>query len=181
MGQGKWIWPLAAFLLLGIAWLALRDRGQDAIGAFPAQAHNESTLEDSPRHGPPSTSSPSEQRPPNSLNEKGLHQTGPHTVAGVRIVNINSGDVLPIHVVDLEPTLTRIAAGKKDRHHNDGEVFQNRSGSLPKKPRGYYREYVVRTPGVSGPGPQRLVIGGEGEIYYTPDHYDTFIRLESKE
>jgi filamentous hemagglutinin len=35
----------------------------------------------------------------------------------------------------------------------------------------------VPTPGVSGPGPQRIVTGKNGEMYYTPDHYDTFIPI----
>lgn len=28
-------------------------------------------------------------------------------------------------------------------------------------------------------GPERLVIGNDGNIYYTPDHYDTFIKISS--
>jgi filamentous hemagglutinin len=50
----------------------------------------------------------------------------------------------------------------------------NGKPALPVQPLGYYREYVVPTPGVNGPGPQRIVIGQGGEMYYTPDHYDTF-------
>lgn len=109
---------------------------------------------------------------------EGMRLAGPYTVTGVAIVDINTGDTLPIDTVDLKPTLDRILAGVRDRHRNDGSVFQNRSHRLPRKPDGYYREFVVPTEGVSGPGPQRLVIGGEGEIYYTPDHYETFIRIE---
>jgi filamentous hemagglutinin len=30
---------------------------------------------------------------------------------------------------------------------------------------------------VSGAGPQRIVSGQGGELYYTPDHYKTFIPL----
>ena len=29
----------------------------------------------------------------------------------------------------------------------DGSIFGNREGQLPKQPRGYYREYTVKTPG----------------------------------
>jgi len=32
--------------------------------------------------------------------------------------------------------------------------------------------------GINGAGPQRIVTGNGGEIYYTPDHYQTFIRLD---
>jgi ribonuclease T1 len=80
--------------------------------------------------------------------------------------------------VDLRPELARIERGERDSHRNDGAVFQNREGRLPKQQRGYYREYVVRTPGIGHAGPQRLVIGAGGEIYYTPDHYRSFKRIE---
>ncbi len=79
--------------------------------------------------------------------------------------------------VDLAPTLARIAAGESDPHRNDGGVFQNREGLLPARSRGYYREYVVRTPGISHAGPQRLVLGSGGEVFYTHDHYRSFRRL----
>lgn len=79
--------------------------------------------------------------------------------------------------VDLAPALARIQAGESDPHRNDGGVFQNREGLLPDRSRGHYREYVVRTPGISHAGPQRLVIGADGEVYYTHDHYRSFQRI----
>lgn len=79
--------------------------------------------------------------------------------------------------VDLAPELERIAAGESDPHRNDGGVFQNREGLLPDRPRGHYRAYVVRTPDISHAGPQRLVIGADGEVYYTHDHYQSFRRI----
>lgn len=81
--------------------------------------------------------------------------------------------------IDLKPVFDRIAAGIKDPHPNDGVVFQNRERLLPvKSDTSYYHEYVVRTPGLSAVGPQRLILGRDGEAYYTPDHYDTFIRVK---
>lgn len=79
--------------------------------------------------------------------------------------------------VDLAPALARIEAGERDPHRNDGGVFGNRERLLPSRPGGYYREYVVRTPGIAHAGPQRLVIGAEGEVYYTSDHYVSFLRV----
>ncbi|AGA34438.1 guanyl-specific ribonuclease Sa [Thioalkalivibrio nitratireducens DSM 14787] len=79
--------------------------------------------------------------------------------------------------VDLAPALERIAAGESDPHRNDGGVFHNREGLLPARPSGHYREYVIRTPGISHAGPQRLVIGEDGEVYYTHDHYRSFRRI----
>lgn len=78
---------------------------------------------------------------------------------------------------DLKDTLDRIAKGQKFPHRNDGAVFGNREGLLPAQPHGYYREYVHPTPGVGGPGGQRVVVGHGGEVYFTQDHYQTFTRV----
>jgi ribonuclease T1 len=43
----------------------------------------------------------------------------------------------------------------------DGVVFGNREKLLPGKPRGYYHEYTIRTPGVKSRGGRRLVCGGK--------------------
>ena len=79
--------------------------------------------------------------------------------------------------VDLAPVLARIESGERDEHRNDGGVFRNRERLLPERPDGYYREYVVRTPNIAHAGPQRLVLGDSGEIFYTADHYASFKRI----
>ncbi|MHB2079454.1 VENN motif pre-toxin domain-containing protein [Pseudomonas asiatica] len=95
-------------------------------------------------------------------------------IDGVKVVDQKTGNVLQ-GTVDLGPTIDRIKSGGSFPHRNDGSIFQNRGGDLPQKPAGYYKEYVHPTPGVSGPGPQRIVVGKGGEMYYTADHYKTFI------
>jgi ribonuclease T1 len=88
------------------------------------------------------------------------------------------GEVIYEGDIDLTETVKRIEAQERiERFSNDGTVFQNRERRLPDKPRGYYHEWVHPTPDVGGPGPQRIVSGREGEVYYTPDHYQTFQRL----
>lgn len=67
-------------------------------------------------------------------------------------------------------------------YEKDGTVFFNRERLLPAHPRGYYREYTVRTPGVRHRGPRRIVCGGEvrrspDNCYYTDDHYASFRRI----
>jgi filamentous hemagglutinin len=99
------------------------------------------------------------------------------TVRNLEIRDID-GSIAYRGDVDLAPALRRIEAGKKDSHPNDGSVFANHEGKLPRKDRGYYREYVVRTPGIRHAGPQRLVIGRQGEVFYTHDHYNTFTRIQ---
>lgn len=90
------------------------------------------------------------------------------------------GDVVFQGTIDLRDTLDRIERRERGSHGNDGSVFQNRERRLPSKKSGYYREWVHPTPKLRGPGPQRIVTGEEGEIYYTPDHYKTFERLDSE-
>lgn len=94
-----------------------------------------------------------------------------------RIVD-ESGRVAYEGDIDLGPTFARIAAGLADPHRNDGSVFANRERRLPQQPRGYYTEWVIRTEGLRGVGPQRLITGQSGEAYYTPDHYATFVRVQ---
>lgn len=79
--------------------------------------------------------------------------------------------------VELGPVLARIERGERDPHRNDGGVFNNRERRLPDQPGGHYREYVIRTPGIGHAGPQRLVVGRDGEIFYTSDHYRSFRRI----
>jgi filamentous hemagglutinin len=43
---------------------------------------------------------------------------------------------------------------------------------------GYYKEYVVPTLNIRRVGPQRLVMGQGGKIYYSPDHYESFVRIK---
>src|SRR5688572_2985412 len=64
------------------------------------------------------------------------------------------GQVVFRGTVDLQPTLKRIAQGRRLNLRNDGGMFANREGRLPRQPAGHYKEYVHPTPGLSGPGPQ---------------------------
>lgn len=109
---------------------------------------------------------------------KSLFTEPERTVPHVRVVSYDR--VVFSGTMDLGPTLDRIARGETYPHRNDGSVFGNREGRLPKKPRDWYREYVVPTPGEKGPGPQRIIFGREGEAFYTPDHYRTFIPLNGR-
>lgn len=69
----------------------------------------------------------------------------------------------------------RIDDGGTFQYRQDGVTFQNREGRLPAKPLGYYREYTVSTPGAADRGARRLILGRKGELYYTPDHYGSFV------
>lgn len=74
-------------------------------------------------------------------------------------------------------TLELIKKGGPFPYGKDGAIFHNREKILPLKPRGYYREYTVRTPGRRDRGARRIVAGARGEFYYTDDHYRSFKRI----
>jgi guanyl-specific ribonuclease Sa len=61
---------------------------------------------------------------------------------------------------------------------DDGKVFGNREGLLPDQDRGYYHEYTVETPGSDDRGARRLVTGAADEVYYTGDHYESFVKVD---
>ena len=77
-------------------------------------------------------------------------------------------------------TIALILRGGPYPHRQDGSVFGNREGHLPRQPPGWYREYTVDTPGLDHRGARRIVTGGQPprEWYYTDDHYDSFRRFE---
>jgi ribonuclease T1 len=75
-------------------------------------------------------------------------------------------------------TLALIEKGGPYPYRKDGSVFSNREGRLPSKPRGYYREFTVPTSGEGDRGARRIIRGGQGETYYTRDHYATFTRID---
>jgi ribonuclease T1 len=77
-------------------------------------------------------------------------------------------------VPEARETLRRIKQGGPFQYPRDGVVFGNFEKRLPKKQRGYYHEYTVKTPGVHSRGARRIVCGQPSECYYSDDHYQTF-------
>ena len=74
-------------------------------------------------------------------------------------------------------TIALIKKGGPFPHARDGATFSNREGLLPRRERGWYREYTVKTPGARDRGPRRIVAGRDGTLYYTDDHYRSFRRI----
>ncbi|WP_068808186.1 ribonuclease domain-containing protein [Thauera phenolivorans] len=79
-------------------------------------------------------------------------------------------------------TIALIRQGGPFPYRKDGTVFQNRERLLPQKPRGFYREYTVKTPGARDRGARRVVTGGDPPevYYYTSDHYRSFRQIEPR-
>lgn len=76
--------------------------------------------------------------------------------------------------VEAHQTLKDIDKGGPFRYTQDDTTFHNREGKLPAKEPDYYREYTVETPDANDRGAKRIIIGKDGEKYYTDDHYQTF-------
>lgn len=74
-------------------------------------------------------------------------------------------------------TLALIKKGGPFPYAKDGAVFGNREARLPKRNRGYYHEYTVKTPGERTRGARRIIAGHAAEYWYTDDHYVTFRRI----
>jgi guanyl-specific ribonuclease Sa len=75
-------------------------------------------------------------------------------------------------------TWTLILRGGPFPSSRDGVVFENRERRLPGEPSGYYHEYTVPTPGSDDRGARRLITGAGRELYYTGDHYQTFVAVD---
>lgn len=99
---------------------------------------------------------------------------------------IGTAQAQEITPADLPPegreTLALIHQGGPFPHQRDGIEFRNFEKLLPLKPRGHYREYTVRTPGVKHRGARRIVCGGQPQTrpeacWYTADHYQSFRKI----
>src|SRR5581483_10982346 len=71
-------------------------------------------------------------------------------------------------------TLALIDKGGPYPYDRDGITFANQEKLLPKRPNGYYKEYTLPTPGERDRGARRLIVGKDGDVYYTDDHYASF-------
>jgi filamentous hemagglutinin len=164
-------------LVVLVAWLYSEQQGEARRDEQPRQSQPARPIE---------RPAAQNQQRPGSDREGGVI---PHRANGsedkrakavvVRNVRITDEDKRVVYQgdIDLTDTLDRIERGERLRFSHDGITFENREKRLPKEWSGYYREFIHPTTGESGPGGQRIVIGRNGEVYYTPDHYRTFRRV----
>lgn len=91
-----------------------------------------------------------------------------------------SGELVALSALPDEATVVwrLIEAGGPFPYEQDGRTFGNRERLLPAESSGYYREYTIPTPGEDDRGPRRFVLGREDELYYTADHYESFVRVD---
>jgi ribonuclease T1 len=139
----------------------------------------------SPKRGPEHESAPTQTSAPVDAEREALQtpppMDRPEDEGASRAVATARADTrypafLPAEAV---ATLRTIERGGPYPYRQDDGVFQNRERRLPSKPRGYYREFTVETPGSRDRGARRIVAGGQPptEFFYTDDHYRSFRRF----
>jgi ribonuclease T1 len=84
---------------------------------------------------------------------------------------------LPSQATD---TVRLVQRGGPYPYSQDNQTFGNREGVLPSCPTGYYKEYTVKTPGISTRGARRIVTGDATPklYFYTADHYASFVLVD---
>lgn len=100
----------------------------------------------------------------------------PDFLSGVKV--ISKGKEISSGTLDVNKTLQNFEKGiYKERIDS---IYRNDMGSLPLHEDSYYTEYYKPTAGwtKASAGPERIVSGLNGEVYYTPDHYITFYKLK---
>jgi guanyl-specific ribonuclease Sa len=149
----KWLLIGMAAILAAVAWKSLRENGPMPMAVPQTSSQN------APAAAPAPAEAALDMPPPLSQTEAYAYPA-----------------FLPPEAVE---TLQRIERGGPYPHRQDDGVFQNRERRLPPKPRGYYREYTVETPGSPDRGARRIVTGGQPpvEYFYTEDHYRSFRRF----
>lgn len=94
--------------------------------------------------------------------------TAPARYSDLPVVYVSE---LPDEAID---TILLIDRGGPFPFDRDGITFFNREGLLPANPEGWYKEYTVITPGEDDRGARRIVVGQDGAVFYTDDHYESF-------
>lgn len=155
---------VAAFAVIGVWWGA---SGPDPAPHAGADGTVVATLD-----GPAPSASPNPTAPPRAPESP---PRGPaHEAPLDRVLGYYD---LP---AEAQETIDLIRAGGPFPYDRDGITFGNFEGLLPPEPRGWYREYTVPTPGLDHRGARRIVVGRDGTMYYTHDHYASFTRIEAR-
>lgn len=155
-------------LLVGVWWLQSRGAQEDQAG----RAVDASSSSPSSPSSPSSASSPSTSREPKASSPASRDT---HDEDGIPYVDLADLPPEAAEVVDLIE-----AGGPFAYPGKDGSTFGNFEGLLPDRPRGYYAEYTVETPGIDHRGARRIIAGDGGELYWTEDHYASFERIREE-
>lgn len=180
--HGRSIGAVALVLVLALAlgiWL-INGRSPGTPTSAGDQTGVTST---SPSNSPEPSAAPSAEsvQPSQSDSSTGAPASDPAGEATTApAIDPDSG--LPtVYLLDLPPeaaeTVQVIDNGPPYPYDKDGSTFGNYEGLLPDYERGYYQEFTVETPGSYDRGARRIVEGADAELYWTDDHYASFLRI----
>ena len=150
-------------LLLAVWWLQSRSADEpddSASDRLTPSASSSASASARPTTSARPSSSPS-ARPTASRDEDGI--------AYVDLADLPREAIETVELID--------AGGPFPYPGKDGSTFGNFEGVLPDRPRGYYAEYTVDTPGLDHRGARRIIAGDGGQLYWTEDHYESFERI----
>lgn len=103
----------------------------------------------------------------------GVPAAPPAAVGGLQVKSLSS---LPPQAADTWKLIQ--AGGPFPYPRNDNVVYQNRNKVLPIRQANFYHEFTVKTPGSPDRGARRLITGQGNELFYTGDHYDSFVVVD---
>jgi ribonuclease T1 len=167
-----WLGLLVAVLAAALLWWQQGDGAAPADESRTTPSASSSPTATDPGEVPPTSEAPGLPSPSNTAAAPTPPPGGPiDPVSGLPVIPEQD---LPAQAHD---TLALIDGGGPYPYAQDDSVFENREQILPDQPRGYYREYTVRTPGSDDRGARRIVTGSGGEYYWTDDHYTSFSRI----
>jgi ribonuclease T1 len=166
---------VAALLAVLVAlWWTERGRVGEPSAPAPPPELRAPRRQPSDRAAPPPASEPA---PSASASEADPRGAAPPTSAEP------TPDLSSIRDPDERAAVARVAkaidAGGPFPYRKDGSVFENREKRLPPRRPGYWREYTVPTAEEDDRGARRLVAGAQREIYYSRDHYRTFLLIRA--
>jgi guanyl-specific ribonuclease Sa len=151
---------LPLVVLLGAALMGCAPHGASGTAATPTSASTSAST------GAQARASASGSCPAPSPNAPGAAQSH---------LPVRALCALPLQAAQVWQS---IATGGRLTYSRDGIVFNNAERRLPSENRGYYHEYTVPTPGAKTRGARRLITGQDHELYYTGDHYNSFVVVD---
>lgn len=152
---------VVVLLVAAVTGLDLSGVGQPGPSAGPG----------APASSPSSGGSTS---PSSAVDRRDQEQVGTDVDPETGLAWVALGELPP----EAAEVVALIEDGGPFEHEQDGSTFNNFEGLLPERPRGWYREYTVPTPGEDDRGARRIVTGDDDRLLlWTGDHYGSFERI----
>lgn len=135
---------------------------------------------------PASQETPDEPEVPDDASPAALNEDGVYTSAEDVALYLHLYGHLPENFITKKDARALGWSGGGLDGYADGKCiggdrFGNYEGLLPEAPGREYRECDIDTLHASSRGAKRIVFSNDGLIYYTEDHYESFVLLYGEE